>query len=58
MSDLSAAMPPKPERQIIHELCLLLHMFHMHGSEASACKDMPEWLARRYQWALQQAEDA
>jgi hypothetical protein len=52
------APEPKPERQIIHELCLLLDLVHTWGNEAGAIGAAPEWLKRRYEWALQQIEDA
>lgn len=52
------APSPKPERQIIHELCLILAAVHEHGSERSAVESLPEWLVYRYRWACVQAGDA
>lgn len=51
------AATSKPERQIIHELCLILATFHGFGSERGAADALPEWLVDRYRWACVQAAD-
>jgi len=49
---------PKPERQIIFELCQIIDMFHNYGNEADSFHAMTEERKRRYYWALQEAEDS
>ena len=49
---------PKPERQIIFELCQIIDMFHNYGNEADSVHAMTEERKRRYYWALQEAEDS
>ena len=56
--NVNAVHPPTPERQIIHELCLLLGLVHHWGSEDGAVGHSPLWLQRRYAWAVQQAHDS